>query len=221
MNGLCFENREEAGRRLGSRLGALALPEPRCVLALPRGGVPVGLAVASALRAPLDILLVRKLCVPWKPGLAVAAVVEGAPPETVVDHAVAHDSGVTLPYIKMQASLEAEAIARLRQVYCGGRPLPSLAGKTVIVVDDGMSTGMSLRAASKALRGRGLAHLVLAVPVASPQALALLEPAFDVLVCLHQPSHVHSIGASYRDFPPLDDRAVITALAAADAAGHG
>lgn len=208
----CFQDRREAGRRLGDFLAREALPTPRLVLALPRGGVPVGLEVARALHAPLDVLLVRKIGVPWHRELAVAAVVEGDPPDTVVDNAIAHHCGVSLEHIEAQARHEVDEIARRGVLYRQGRALPPLAGQTVVVVDDGIATGTTMRAALKALRRRGPAHLVLAVPVAPPDTVNRLRSEVDRLVCLSQPADFDAIGACYHDFHQLADDEVLDAL---------
>lgn len=212
MNGPCFQDRREAGRLLGERLAALPLPPPRCVLALPRGGVPVGAEVARALQAPLHVLLVRKIGVPWQPELAVAAVVEGDPPDLVVDNAIAHRCGLSQAYIETQAAHELAEIARRRALYRHDRPLPPLAGQTVVVVDDGLATGTTMRSALKAVRRRRPARLVLAVPVAPPDTVSLLRDEVDLLVCLHQPIDFGAIGTYYRDFHQLDDGEVMAAL---------
>ncbi len=212
-----FANREQAGRLLAKRLAAMNLPAPRVVLALPRGGVPIGAEVAAALDAPLDLLLVRKIGVPWQRELALAAVVDGDEPQVVVDDEVQRMSGVERDYIDAQAKVELEEIERRRRVYLGGRPSLPVAGATEIVVDDGIATGTSVRAALKALRRRRPARLVLAVPVAPTDTLEALRDEVDDVVCLAQPFPFHAIGLHYDDFHQLDDAEVLAALAAAGA----
>lgn len=219
MNTL-FENRVQAGQALGQRLQALRLPGPLLVLALPRGGVPVAAEVARALQAPLDLLLVRKIGLPWQPELAVAAIVEGTPGSTpydlVLEEEVARSCTLAPDYIERQARLQLLEIERRRKVYLAGRqPLP-VAGFTVIVVDDGIATGTTVRAALKALRKRKPARLVLAVPVAPPDTVMALQDEVDLLVCLSQPADFQAIGEHYRDFHQLSDDEVLAALHDAD-----
>jgi putative phosphoribosyl transferase len=207
-----FYDRAEAGRALAERLLTLRLPPPLVVLALPRGGVPVGAEVARALRAPLALVLVRKIGTPWQPELALAAVVEGDPPQIVVDEEVQRSVGDAGDYIQQQAQLELREIARRRQVYLRGRPAVEVEGRTVVVVDDGIATGTTMRAALKALRRRRPAKLVLAVPVAPRDTLQLLAAEVDQLVCLATPVPFRAVGEHYVEFPQLDDSEVIEAL---------
>jgi putative phosphoribosyl transferase len=210
-------DRVTAGRLLGRRLLALHLLPPLVVLALPRGGVPVGAAVAEALQAPLDLLLVRKIGAPWQPELALAAVVEGDPPDIVVDEAVPRDLDRHSAYIEAQARLQLREIARQRRAYLSGRPAPALEGRTVVVVDDGIATGTTMRAALKALRRRRPAALVLAVPVAPRETLERLRHEVDQLVCLDTPYPFVAVGEHYVRFDQVEDDEVIGAL---DAAGR-
>ena len=213
-----FVDRHEAGHLLGQRLADLALPAPVVVLALPRGGVPVGAEVARALGAPLDLLLVRKIGVPWQRELALAAVVDGDEPQVVVDDEVQRISGVERAYIDAEAARELHEIERRRRVYLrGGAPL-SVADATAVVVDDGIATGTSVRAALKALRRRSPRRLVLAVPVAPADTLQTLRAEVDDLVCLAQPEPFHAIGLHYDDFHQLDDAEVLADLDALAAA---
>lgn len=207
-----FADREEAGRALAEGVRALHLAPPFVVLALPRGGVPIGVAVARALQAPLDLLLVRKIGVPWEPELAVAAVAEGNPPEIAVEDHVMRGAGVDRAYIEAQARLELPEIARRREAYLRGRPPVDVAGRTVIVVDDGIATGTTMRAALKALRHRRPARLVLAVPVAPRDTIESLRQEVDALVCLVQPEPFHAVGNHYVDFHQVGDHEVIAAL---------
>ncbi|MCS7101569.1 MAG: phosphoribosyltransferase family protein, partial [Burkholderiaceae bacterium] len=150
---LPFEDRAGAGRALATRLAALQVPDP-IVLALPRGGVAVALPIAQALAAPLDLLLVRKIGVPYQPELAVAAVMDGDHPVLVVDEPIRAGAGVSRAYIEQQAKHELAEIERRRRVYLGDRaPLP-VVGRTAIVVDDGIATGTTMRAALQGLRAR-------------------------------------------------------------------
>lgn len=213
----CFIDRADAGRQLAERLLREQLPPPIVVLALPRGGVPIGTEVARRLGATLDLLLVRKIGAPWQRELAVAAVVEGDGPEVVIDDETLAASGADAAYVKAQARLEGREIERRRALYLRGRARPSLDGATVVVVDDGIATGTTVRAALQALRRRPHGRLVLAVPVAPADTVAQLEPEVDLLVCLATPEPFHAVGLHYRDFHQVDDREVIAALAAAAA----
>lgn len=212
-----FADRLSAGRELAQRLLAERPAGPVTVLALPRGGVPVAAEIARALCAPLDLLLVRKIGAPWQPELAVAAVVDGDPPDTVIDEETAALTGVDEAYVAEHAQHELEEIARRRRVYLHGRaPLP-LQGRTAIVVDDGIATGTTMRAALRALKRRGPSRTVLAVPVASPEALELLRGEVDEVVCLNVPPRLHAIGVHYADFHQVDDAEVLAAIEAAAA----
>jgi len=217
-----FADRREAGRALAARLGATPRNGPLLVLALPRGGVPVAAEVARALDAPLDLLLVRKIGAPWQPELAVAAVVDGAAPEIVYDERTCRLAGVDRAYVQRRAGEELKEIERRRRIYLGGRaPLP-VAGATVIVVDDGIATGTTVRAALKALRRQNPARIVLAVPVAPSDSLVELRGEADEIVCLVQPEPFHAVGLHYRDFHQVGDDEVIQAMqdaARPDAAG--
>ena len=206
-----FDDRVEAGRMLGTRLAALRLASP-VVLALPRGGVPVALEVARALDAPLDLLLVRKIGVPWQPELAVAAVMDGAEPVVVVERHIQAETGVKQEYIEQRAKEELAEIERRRRTYLADRAPVPVAGRTAIVVDDGIATGTTMRAALKGLRRRNPARLVLAVPVAPPDTINELRQEVDDVVCLAQPSFFGAIGYFYRDFHQLSDDEVITQM---------
>ncbi len=212
-----FADRTQAGRALAERLRQMRLPRPCVVLALPRGGVPVAAEVARVLDAPLDLVLVRKIGTPWQPELAVAAVVEGNPPDVVIDDAVQRDADIDEAYIQARAQEELHEIARRRQIYLGGRAALDVAGRTVIVVDDGIATGTTMRAALTALRRRRPAMLVVAVPVAPPEAVQALRAEADQVVCLLQPTPFRAVGLHYDEFEQVDDAGVLAALAAAGA----
>ncbi len=206
-----FDDRSDAGRQLADALLALNIGDA-VVLALPRGGVPVAIEVARALRAPLDVLLVRKIGAPGQRELAVAAVAEGAGDDLVLDAETMAIAGASRRYVEREAVHERAEIARRRDAYRGGRaPLP-IEGKTAVVVDDGIATGTTVRAALQALRRRHPARLVLAVPVAPPDTVALLRPLVDDLVCLRAPPEFHAVGQHYADFGQVSDEEVIAAL---------
>ena len=206
-----FRNRTEAGRLLGRQLQAIQIPDP-VVLALPRGGVPVAAEVARALQAPLDLLLVRKIGAPHQPELAVAALAEES--DLVTDAASMAWNGATDAYVARQAEMQRAEIARRRQLYLAGRAPEPLAGRSAIVVDDGIATGTTARAALQALRRRGPARVVLAVPVASPESLAALAPLVDEVVCLSQPSFFRAVGEHYDDFDQVADEEVARVMRA-------
>lgn len=218
-----FAHRTEAGQLLAERLRLLLLPPPLVVMALPRGGVPVAAVIAQALAAPLDLLMVRKIGMPWQPELAVAAVVDGEPPELVIDEPLRQGAGVQMDYIEFQQTKALHELARRRAAYLHGRTPAPVAGRTVIVVDDGIATGTTMRAALQALRRRAPQRLVLAVPVAPADTLAALLPEVDQIVCLASPTPFEAVGLHYRDFHQVSDDEVVAALAMAPppAPAHG
>lgn len=212
MNQGVFADRIEAGALLARRVVSRPWPGRCVVLALPRGGVPVGVAVARALQAPLDLLLVRKIGCPWQPELAIAAVVEGTPPQLVIDESICARLGIVRRDVEARVPEEVREIERRRQVYLRGRPPLDVAGATTIVVDDGIATGNTMRAALYALRQRKPRRLVLAVPVAPESTLAEMRREVDEIVCLRTPFPFHAIGQHYRDFHQVSDAEVIEAL---------
>ena len=207
-----FSDRGEAGRALAQELAKLNLRAP-VVLALPRGGVPVGAEVARRLGAPLDLLLVRKIGVPWQPELAVAAVVDGQDQELVIDEDTRAATGVRRSYIEAQAKEQTQEIERRRHLYLGDRTPISVEDRSAIVVDDGIATGTSMRAALKALRRRKPAMLVLAVPVAPHDTIEALRGEVDRVVCLAEPEPFYAVGAHYDDFHQVEDDEVMATLA--------
>ncbi|MCX7659064.1 MAG: phosphoribosyltransferase [Caldimonas manganoxidans] len=208
-----FTDRRQAGERLADQLGDLRDRHP-VVLALPRGGVLVAAPIAQRLQAPLDVLLVRKIGAPGQPELAVAAVVEGQPPHMVVDEALCRDTGADARYLADQERDALQEIERRRALYRHGRPLPPLGGRTVIVVDDGLATGTTMKAALRGLRPAQPAAVILAVPVAAADSLAVLARQVDRIVCLSQPSWFRGVGAHYLDFHQVPDAEVLHFLAA-------
>jgi len=206
-----FRNRTEAGRRLAEALTHLRGRDP-VVLALPRGGVPVGYEIASALEAPLDVVLVRKIGAPSQRELAAAAVVDGEKTEIVRNPEVIEALDVGEDYLRREAERQVAEIERRRRLYLGERVPVSATGRTAIVVDDGIATGATVRAALRGVRRRHPAHLVLAVPVAPPEAVAELRGEVDELVCLETPALFGAIGRFYADFVQVDDEDVRTLL---------
>lgn len=210
-----FTDRTEAGRVLARLLTDARLPDP-AVLALPRGGVPVGLEIARALRCPLDLVMVRKIGVPSQPELAAGAVVNGETPEIVVNERIAAHARLDRAAIERLAEVQLAEIRHRRSLWLAGRAPVALAGRTAIVVDDGIATGATMRAALKATRRRGPARLVLAVPVAAPDTLDALRPLVDEVVCAMTPAFFGAVGAHYRAFDQVSDDAVAEMLAEAD-----
>jgi len=206
-----FKNRAEAGRQLAPAILRLGLVDP-LVLALPRGGVPVAAEVALALGAPLDLLIVRKIGAPGDPQLAVAAMAEGKPPTVVIDESTSQLTEGDHAYIKREVRAQRGEIDRRCKAYRHGLARLGVAGRTVVVVDDGIATGTTMRAALKALRRMRPAKVVLAVPVASNHTLSVLSKLVDDVVCLSQPGPFRSVGTYYADFHQVDDAEVIALL---------
>jgi putative phosphoribosyl transferase len=215
-----FADRAEAGRRLAKRLGRFRTEQP-LVLALPRGGVPVGFEVAQALDAPLDLILVRKIGAPFQPELAIGAVVDGDHAETVLNHELVADLRISDAYLERERTRQLEEIERRRRLYAAGRPRIEPRDRTAIVVDDGIATGATVEAALHAVRRAGPKRLVLAVPVAPPDTIERLRPQVDEIECLMTPAWFGAIGAFYTDFRQLSDAEVIALLERAAARGSG
>jgi putative phosphoribosyl transferase len=208
---MLFRNRRDAGRRLAERLVHLKDRHP-IVLALPRGGVPVGLEVAHALGGPLDLLFVRKIGAPGQEELAVGAVADGPEPERVTDPSLISALDISADYMEEAMIAALQEIHRRRNLYLGGRqPLP-VTGCTAIVVDDGIATGSTIRAALRSVRHRAPARLVLAVPVSPPEPIRQLRKEVDEVVCLHTASALMSVGQFYADFRQLRDDEVTAML---------
>ncbi|MFZ0488477.1 MAG: phosphoribosyltransferase [Arenicellales bacterium] len=207
-----FADRTEAGRLLSSTLAPRRYVNP-VVLALPRGGVPVAAEVARVLHAPLDLVLVRKIGVPFQPELALAAVVDGQHPELVVNEEVRRMAHVSEEQLDRLKAKELAEIERRRKIYLQGRDRIPVEGATAIVIDDGVATGATVRAALKALRRGNPARLVLAVPVAPPETVQELRREVDELICLETPDPFYAIGAFYQDFTQTSDEEVIALLA--------
>lgn len=206
-----FLNRRDAGRRLGAALVHLRDVDP-VVLALPRGGVPVAYEIAWALEAPLAVLLVRKIGAPFNPEFGIGAVVDGPKPQVLLDDA--RIQGVQPPpgYVEGAVARELAVIERRRAVYGAARTSIPLAGRTVILVDDGIATGNTMRAAARTVACQAPTRLVLAVPVASADALASLRAEADEIVCLLTPEPLDAVGKHYTDFAPTSDGEVVELL---------
>ncbi|MDE2296323.1 MAG: phosphoribosyltransferase [Gammaproteobacteria bacterium] len=204
-----FHDRADAGRALASRLGEYARRPDAIVLGLPRGGVPVAREIASALALPLDVLVVRKLGAPGQPELAVGAIAAGVVvrnPEVM--RGFASDSRM----IDAIAGRERVELERRERLYRAGSPPLAVAGKTVLLVDDGAATGASMRAAIAALRARHAALIVVALPTASAEACETLQRAADRVVCLQTPTSFNAVGEWYERFDQTTDREVIDLL---------
>jgi len=207
---MTFRDRVDAGRQLAACLTAYR-DEPVVVVALPRGGVPVAAEVARALRAPLDVLVVRKLGCPWQPELGMGAIAEGD--ITVLNEELIARVGVDDAAIRTVAGRERAELERRIRRYRGERPPVPVEGRTAILVDDGIATGSTALAAIDVLRRRGASRVVLAVPVAPREAVAALGPAADEVVTVQTPRLFMAIGQFYDDFSQTGDDEVATLLA--------
>jgi putative phosphoribosyl transferase len=216
--GTKFKDRTDAGRRLAQALTRFAGAEP-LVLALPRGGVPVAFEVAKVLHAPLELVLVRKIGAPGHPEYGIGAVVDGANPQLVLNDEAFAVVRPTRQYVEAETKRQLEVIERRRKLYFGDRPAVSVSGRTVIVIDDGIATGGTVRAALKALRKDGAAHIVLAVPVAPPESLALVGKDADETICLSTPDLFVAVGSHYETFDQTSDGEVIRLLREAERLG--
>jgi predicted phosphoribosyltransferase len=206
MQMLPFVDRSDAGRRLGDHLAAYAERSDVVVLALPRGGVAVGAEVARKLGAPLDVLLVRKLGVPGHEEFAMGAIASGG--VRIISEDVVAALGVSDREMALVAAAEEEELARQERVFRGSRRFPDVSGRTIILVDDGLATGATMRAAAAVIRGRSPARLVVAVPVAPGETCAALRAEVDEVVCLATPEPFHSVGSWYEDFHQTTDEEV-------------
>ncbi|MET7367844.1 phosphoribosyltransferase family protein [Streptomyces sp. NPDC005566] len=207
---MLFTDRTDAGRRLAQALGHLETRRP-VVLGLPRGGVPVAFEVAQFLGAPLDVIVVRKLGVPYHPELGFGAIGEGGV-RVISDEIVRHAGVREKDLVSVERAEEAELVRRAR-TYRDGRPRLPLEGRAVIVVDDGVATGATARAACQVVRAQGAAYVVLAVPVASPDVADRLRSEVDEVVCLSTPQLFSAVGEWYRDFSQTSDEEVVSLLA--------
>jgi predicted phosphoribosyltransferase len=216
-----FRDRRDAGRRLARKLSGLAGAPGLLVLALPRGGLPVGLEVARALQAPLDVYVVRKLGLPGQEELAMGAVASGG--VSVLNEDVVSALRIRPQVIESVLAEETAEVDRREREYRGGRPPPSIEGRTIVLVDDGLATGSTMRAAISALRRQRPARIVVAVPVGAPEVCAELRDDADEVVCVATPEPFDAIGLFYADFSQTthDEVREILASAAADAPERG
>src|SRR4051794_35756455 len=214
---MLFRDRAQAGRQLAARLTAYAGRPDVLVLALPRGGVPVGYEVARALRAPLDVFLVRKLGVPGQEELAMGAIASGG--VRVLNEEVVRTLGIPDEVVDAVAAQEQRELERRDRLYRGKRPAPQVEGRTVILVDDGLATGSTMRAAVAALRRQRPARIVVAVPVGAPQTCEDFQYEADEAVCARTPEPFHAVGAWYEDFSQTTDEEVRDLLGRAPGRG--
>lgn len=205
-----FRDRSQAGQLLARRLRRYAGRDDVIVLALPRGGVPVAYEIARALKAPLDVFVVRKLGVPGQEELAMGAIASGG--VRVLSHDLIAALELTEEDLARVTAREQAELERRERVFRGDRPFPSLEGKVVILVDDGIATGATMRAAIRAVRAHRPARVCVATPVGAPQALESLQDEADELICLLSPELLLGIGAWYEDFAQLSDAEVMTYL---------
>ncbi len=209
---MTFLDRADAGRKLAMALRSYEDQHP-VVLALPRGGVAVAAPIARALAAPLDVVLVRKIGLPFQPELAMGAVVDGDAPIVVRNEEVIRAVGVTEREFAAECARELAEIERRRSLLFGDGAFTEISGSSAIVVDDGVATGATARAALRALRKRGPKSLILAAPVGAPETLESLRAEADAVVCIEAPADFAAVGSFYADFRQLSDDDVVALLA--------
>lgn len=207
-----FRNREEAGHALARAVSKRNFANP-IVLAMPRGGVPVAIAIATEIDAPLDFVFVRRIGFPGHKEVAMAAVVDGTSPELVLNEELGQRADIPRSYVEAEMQTELQEIERRRREYAGTTSGPDVAGRTAILVDDGIATGTSIRAAINALRRKAPKRLVIAVPVAPKDTVASLRPLVDEIICLQRPDPFHAVGMHYEDFHQISDEEISEALA--------
>jgi putative phosphoribosyl transferase len=201
-----FRDRFHAGQILAERLQSVSGDPDLLVLALPRGGVPVAYEVARRLHAPLDVFVVRKLGVPGHEELAMGAIASGG--VRVLDNATVKALGITPEEVEAITQRELHELERQERAFRDGRPAPAVAGKTVVLVDDGLATGATMRAAALALRSRNVKRLIVAVPVASAQTCREFQNEVNEVVCLLTPEPFYAVGLWYEDFSQVSDEEV-------------
>lgn len=205
-----FTDRAEAGRRLASLLISIRHKNP-IILGLPRGGVPVALAISSELALPMDLIIVRKLGVPWQPELAFGAVGEGG--EIILNHQMIEELGISTRDREEIISREMKVIGQRRSLYRGGREPLDLEGRSVVIVDDGIATGATVEVACKEARKRGASEVIVASPVASRQAIDHLATVADSCSILFIPKEFDAVGLWYQNFAAVSDDEVVAAMA--------
>jgi len=212
-----FRDRHEAGRLLAGRLAIYADRPDVVILALPRGGVPVAFEIATALHVPLDVMVVRKLGVPGYEELAMGAIASGG--VQVVNEEVMRNLGLSSAVLKSVAAMEHQELARRERLYRGERGSANVEGTTVILVDDGLATGSTMRAAVSALRQRRPARIVIAVPTAAPETCEELKAEVDEMICATTPTPFYGVGQWYDDFSQTTDEEVRDLLQQATPSG--
>lgn len=210
-----FLDRRDAGRKLVKALQAYT-GLPLIVFALPRGGLPVALEVAKALRAPLELALVRKIGLPFYPELAMGAIIDGEAPAIVRNEEVIAGHGISERDFQAACQRELREIQRRRHLYLGDRPDRDVKGKIAVIIDDGLATGATMRAAIKGLRLRHPEKIVVAVPVSAVDILPVMRGEADDVICLETPVDFQAVGLHYRHFPQLSDEDVLDTLKEAD-----
>lgn len=213
MENIIFEDRSEAGRKLSALLvkRGYKKDEPLVVLGIPRGGVVVADEVAAGLSAPLDVIIARKLRAPYQPELGIGAVISGDH-ITIINEEVARLTGATKDYLDREIADQREEIERRLRFYRGESPATEVSGKTVIVVDDGIATGYTFRAALEGLRRRNPRKLIAAAPVAAQDSAEMLRAFADEVICLSTPAYFVAVGAWYRNFDQTSDEEVAAIL---------
>ena len=210
MQHITIHNRTDAGLQLAERLLDLRDQPNTIVLALPRGGVPVAAEVARTINAPLDVLLVRKIGVPGREELAMGAIASGD--QIVLDHDLIRDFGVSQRAVQQTIDRETEVLHQRERLYRGERPFPNLRDKTVVIVDDGLATGSTMRVAIQAVKQQHPAQIIVGVPVGSPDRVEMIGKEVDRIECVSTPPGFRAVGQWYHNFLPTSDDEVIAAL---------
>ena len=214
-----FKDRKQAGELLAEEVARHGYADP-VVFGLPRGGVPVAAEVAAKLKAPLDVILVRKIGAPTQPELAIGAVVDGATPEIVRNEELIRELGIPDEVVREEAQRQLEIIEARRKLWVAGRERVPVKGRTAIIVDDGIATGATVRASLHALKRQGSKRTVVATPVAPMQAVEALRQEADDVVCLETPEYFGAIGFFYLDFSQVSDAEVSRLLDSLSPAGN-
>lgn len=209
-----FRDREDAGIRLALKLMKFKNENP-LIIALPRGGVPVGYEIAKGLEAELDIIIVRKLGAPYNPELAVGALVEGEPPQVVRNENIIEYLGVTEEFLQESIKQQNEEIVRRQKLYREGKVITNPEDRTVILVDDGIATGATMKVALKGIKAKKPEKIIVAVPVGPPDVIHSLREEADEVICLNMPQYLYAIGEHYEDFSQTTDEEVVVLLSAA------
>lgn len=208
---MIFHDRLEAGKKLAEALQKTKRDNP-LILALPRGGVEVAAPVAAAFKVPIDVLFVRKLGAEFNPELGVGAIVEGNPPQTFLNDDLVKVLRVTPEFLETEKKKQTEVMKEQQRIFRAGRERPSATGRQVILIDDGIATGATVKAALKGLRNEKPSKLTLAVPVAPPSTVSDLRKDVDEVICLYEPEDFQAVGQFFRRFPRLTDELVVKLL---------